>query len=163
MIKNDEVSFHDFSGSPLETGLPARPDPPLCGSQAEGPRHREQFKKKKRFGRVFFLYGAKPLRGESGRNFSEARGPPRWLNRRSHVALTHHDLAQGCVEWSKLGTQQLTSAGLKTNVHVVSNASDEFLRDLAFAKNVQAKIILVADDTCARLRASSVSIVECSR
>ena len=72
----------------------------------------------------------------------------------ANVAAIHHDLAQGVVEWSKLGTQQLASVGLRSNVHVVSNATDGFLRDFAFVKKVQAKIILVADDAGACLRAS---------
>ena len=102
---------------------------------------------------VQFLRGAKPgvlaVTGPTGcgkhYTISEAA-------QQASVALTHHDLTQGVVEWSTLGTQRLTSAGLKANVHVVSNASDEFLKDLAFVKSAQAKIILVADDTCARLR-----------
>ena len=109
---------------------------------------------------VQFLQDAKPgvlaVTGPSGCGkhyaISEAA-------RQASVALTHHDLAQGVVEWGKLSTQQLTSAGLKTNVHVVSNASNEFLKDLAFVEKVQAKIILVADDACARLRASGQPIL----
>ena len=102
-----------------------------------------------------FLRGDKPsvlaLTGPSGcgkhHAISEAA-------QQANVAVMHHDLAQGVVEWSKLGTQQLTSAGLRSNVHVVSNATDDFLRDFAFVKKVQAKIILVADDAGACLRAS---------
>ena len=111
-----------------------------------------------------FLRGAKPgvlaITGPVGcgkrHAISEAA-------QQANVALTHHDLAQGGVEWSKLGTQRLTSAGLMTSVHVVSNASEEFLKDLASVKKVQAKIILVADDTCARLRASGVPLVRMQR
>ena len=113
---------------------------------------------------VQFLRGAKPgvlaITGPVGcgkrHAISEAA-------QQARVALTHHDLAQGTIEWSMLGTQQLTPAGLKTNVHMVSNASAEFLKDLAFVKSVQAKIILVADDTCARLRASGVPLVRMQR
>ena len=32
--------------------------------------------------------------------------------RQAGVAVTHHDLAQGTIEWGRLGRQQLTSAGL---------------------------------------------------
>ena len=102
-----------------------------------------------------FLRGDKPrvlaLTGPSGcgkhHAISEAA-------QQANVAAIHHDLAQGVVEWSKLGTQQLASVGLRSNVHVVSNATDGFLRDFAFVKKVQAQIILVTDDAGACLRAS---------
>ena len=47
------------------------------------------------------------------------------------VAVTQHDLAQGTIEWSRLGRQQLTSTGLAGCVHVISNASEQFLKDFA--------------------------------
>ena len=97
-----------------------------------------------------FLRGDKPrvlaLTGSSGcgkhRAISEAA-------QQANVATIHHDLAQGVVEWSKLGTQQLASVGLRSNV-----PTDGFLRDFAFVKKAQAKIILVAEDAGACLRAS---------
>ena len=102
-----------------------------------------------------FLRGDKPsvlaLTGPSGCGKHHAISE---ATQQANVAVMHHDLAQGVVEWSKLGTQQLTSAGLRSSVHVVSNATDDFLRDFAFVKKVQAKIILVADDAGACLRAS---------
>ena len=75
------------------------------------------------------------------------------------TALVQHDLTEGAVHWSRLGANQLTSAGLQPTAHVVSNASADFLRDLAFVKTAQSKIILVADDACPRLRESGVPIV----
>ena len=42
---------------------------------------------------------------------------------------------------------------------MVSNASEQFLKDLAFAKKVQGKIILVADDAGPSMRASGVPVV----
>ena len=45
------------------------------------------------------------------------------------------------------------------STHVVSNASEQFLKDLAFAKKVQGKIILVADDAGPSMRASGVPVV----
>ena len=113
---------------------------------------------------VQFLRGAKPgvlaIIGPVGcgkrHAISEAA-------RQASVALTQHDLAQGTIEWGRLGSQQLSSAGLMTSVHVVSNASEEFLKDLASVKKVQAKIILVANDASARLRASGVPLVRMQR
>ena len=109
---------------------------------------------------VQFLRGAKPgvlaIIGPVGCGKRDAISE---AAQQANVALTHHDLAQGGVEWSKLGTQRLSSAGLMTSAHVVSNASEEFLKDLASVNKVQAKVILVADDTCARLRASGVPIL----
>ena len=75
-----------------------------------------------------FLRGDKPrvlaLTGPSGcgkhHAISEAA-------QQANVATIHHDLAQGVVEWSKLGTQQLASAGRRSNDHVVSTATDDFL------------------------------------
>ena len=89
---------------------------------------------------VQFLRGAKPgvlaVTGPTGcgkhYTISEAA-------QQASVALTHHDLTQGVVEWGKLSTQQLTSAGLKSNVRVVSNASDGFLKDLAFVKKCKLR------------------------
>lgn len=75
------------------------------------------------------------------------------------VAVTHHDLAQGAIEWSRLGSQQLTSTWLAGCAHVISNASDQFLKDFAFTKKTQAKIILVADDAGPSMRASGVPLV----
>ena len=109
---------------------------------------------------VQFLRGAKPgvlaVTGPTGcgKHYTISQAA-----QQVNVALTHHDLAQGVVEWSMLGTQQLTPAGLKTNVHVVSNASEEFLRDFTFVKTALTKIILVADYTSAGMRASAMPIV----
>ena len=104
---------------------------------------------------VQFLRGAKPgvlaITGPVGcgkrHAISEAA-------QQANVALTHHDLAQGGVEWSKLGAQHLTSGGLMRNAHVVSNATADFLWDFAFVKTTQVNIILVADDAGAGMRAS---------
>ena len=78
--------------------------------------------------------------------------------RQAGVAVTHHDLAQGAIQWGRLGRQQLTSTGLVRSVHVISNASEHFLKDFAFAKRTQAKIILVADDAGPSMRASGVPV-----
>ena len=75
------------------------------------------------------------------------------------VAVTHHDLAQSAIEWGRLGNQQLTSTGLMRNVHVISNASEQFLKDFTIVKKTQAKIILVADDAGPGMRACGVPIV----
>ena len=79
--------------------------------------------------------------------------------RQAGVAVTHHDLAQGTIEWGRLGSQQLTPTGLSCCAHAVSNASDQFLKDFAFAKKTQAKIILVADDAGQSIRTSGVPVV----
>ena len=79
--------------------------------------------------------------------------------RQAGVAVTNHDLAQGTILWGRLGSQQLTSTGLAGCVHVVSNASEQFLTDFAFAKKTKAKIILVADDAGPSMRASGVPVV----
>ena len=75
------------------------------------------------------------------------------------MVITHHDLAQGAVLWGRLGSQQLTSDGVARSTHVVSNASEQFLKDFASAKKTQGKIILVADDTGPGMRASGLPIV----
>ena len=69
------------------------------------------------------------------------------------VAITHHDLAQGKIEWGRLGSQQLAH-GLRPR-----DASEQFMKDLAFAKKIQGRIILVADDAGPSMRASGVPIV----
>ena len=80
--------------------------------------------------------------------------------RQTGVATTHHDLAHDAVAWGQLGSQQLVaSTGLARCAHVVSNASDQFLKDFAFAKKTQAKIILVADDAGQSIRTSGVPVV----
>ena len=79
--------------------------------------------------------------------------------RQARVAIIHHDLAQGGIEWGRLGSQQLTPTGLARCTHVVSNASEQFLQDFAFAKKTQAKLILVADDASQSVRASGVPVV----
>ena len=68
--------------------------------------------------------------------------------------MTHHDLSQGPVGWGRLGKHQLTDEGLLGSVHVISNASEDFLKEFAFVKKTQAKIILVADDASQSMRAS---------
>ncbi len=78
--------------------------------------------------------------------------------RQAGVAVTHHDLAQGTIEWGRLGSQQLTPTGLVRSVHVISNASEQFLKGFAFVKKTQAKIILVADDAGPSMRASGVPV-----
>ncbi len=79
--------------------------------------------------------------------------------RQAGVVITHHDLAQGAVAWGRLGSQQLTANGLARSVHVISNASEQFLKDFASAKKTQGKIILVADDAGPGMRAGGVPIV----
>ena len=79
--------------------------------------------------------------------------------RQAGVAVTHRDLAQGTIEWDRLGSQQLAPTGLSGCVHVVSNASEQFLKDFAFVKKAQAKIILAADDAGQSIRASGVPVV----
>ena len=68
--------------------------------------------------------------------------------------MTHHDLSQGAVDWGRLGKHQLTDEGLLGSVHVISNASEDFLKEFAFVKKTQAKIILVADDVSPGMRAN---------
>ena len=58
-----------------------------------------------------------------------------------------------------MGSQQLAANRLARCVHVISNASEQLLHDFAFAKNTQAKIILVADDAGPSMRASGVPVV----
>ena len=70
------------------------------------------------------------------------------------VAVAHHDLAQAPVEWHRLGARQLGANGLARGVHVVSSASEQFLKDFAFAKQTLARIVLVADDASASMRGS---------
>ena len=79
--------------------------------------------------------------------------------RQAGVVITHHDLAQGAVAWGRLSSQQRTSTELTGCAHVISNASEQFMKDLAFAKKIQGKIILVADDAGPGMRASGVPIV----
>ena len=75
------------------------------------------------------------------------------------MVITHHDLAQGAVAWGRLGGQQLTPSGVARSTHVVSNASELFLKDFAFAKKTHASIILVTDDAGPSMRASGVPVV----
>ena len=79
--------------------------------------------------------------------------------RQAGVVITHHDLAQGAVAWGRLGSQQLTANGHARSTHVVSNASELFLKDFAFAKKTHAKIILVADDAGCSMRSSGIPLV----
>ena len=51
--------------------------------------------------------------------------------RQAGLVITHHDLSQGAVAWERLGSQQLTPSGVARSTHVVSNASDLFLKDLS--------------------------------
>ena len=79
--------------------------------------------------------------------------------RQADVVIAHHDLAQDAVAWGRLGGQQLTPSGVARSTHVVSNASELFLKDFAFAKKTHAKIILVADDAGCSMRASGIPVV----
>ena len=79
--------------------------------------------------------------------------------RQAGAVITHHDLAQGAVAWGRLGSQQLTPSGVARSTHVVSNASELFLKDFAFAKKTHAKIILVADDAGCSMRSSGIPLV----
>ena len=54
---------------------------------------------------------------------------------------------------------QLTASGLACCVHVISNASEQFVKDFAFVRMTLSKIILVADDAGPSLRASRAPIV----
>ena len=54
--------------------------------------------------------------------------------RQAGVAVTHHDLSQGPVDWGRLGKHQLTDEGLLGSVHVISNASEDFWKEFAFVK-----------------------------
>ena len=74
--------------------------------------------------------------------------------RHAGVAVTHHDLSQGAVDWGRLGKRQLIREGLVGSVHVISNASQDFLKEFAFVKTAHAKIILVCDDASPGMRAS---------
>ena len=82
--------------------------------------------------------------------------------RQAGVVITHHDLAQSAVAWGQLGRQQLTANGLARCVHVISNASEGFLKDFAFAKKTHGKIILVADDAGCSMRASAIHVARMS-
>ena len=79
--------------------------------------------------------------------------------RQAGVVITHHDLAQGAVIWGRLGGHQLTPDGVARSIHVVSSASESFLKDFTSAKKTHAKIILVADDAGPSMRASGVPVV----
>ena len=74
--------------------------------------------------------------------------------RQAGIAVTHHDLAQGAVHFGRLGLYQLATTGLARCVHVIANASEQFLKDYSWVKAAQAKIVLVADDSSRSMRAS---------
>ena len=74
--------------------------------------------------------------------------------RQAGIAVTHHDLAQGAVHFGRLGLYQLTTTGLSRCVHVIANASEQFLNDYSWVKAERAKIVLVADDASQSMRAS---------
>ena len=76
--------------------------------------------------------------------------------RQAGVVITHHDLAQGAVAWGRLGGQQLTANGLARCVHVISNASEQFLKDYKPFAETHAKILLMADDAGPSMRASGI-------
>ena len=40
----------------------------------------------------------------------------------------------------------MSTSGLSRGVHVLCNASDQFLKDYSWVKSTMARIILVADD-----------------
>ena len=75
------------------------------------------------------------------------------------VAVVRHDLAQGAVALSRLGACQLSISGLARAVHVLGNASEQFLRDYTWVKSTLAKVVLVADDVGPSMRASKVQVV----
>ena len=54
--------------------------------------------------------------------------------RQAGVAVTHHDLSQGAVDWERLGKRQLTREGLVGSVHVISNASQDFVERVRFCE-----------------------------
>ena len=76
--------------------------------------------------------------------------------RQAGVVITHHDLAQSAVAWGQLGGQQLTANGLARCVHVISNASEQFLKDYKPFAETHAKILLMADDAGPSTRASGI-------
>ena len=78
--------------------------------------------------------------------------------RQAGVVVTHHDLAQGAVAWGRLGSQQLTADGLARCVHVISNASEQFLKGHKPFAETHAKILLMADDAGPTMRASGMPI-----
>ena len=79
--------------------------------------------------------------------------------RQAGIGVAHHDLAQGPVNFGRLGGCQLSTSGLSRGVHVLCNASEELLKDYSWAKATFAKIILVADDAGPSMRASGVPVV----
>ena len=80
------------------------------------------------------------------------------VTRQAGVVIIHHDLAQGAVAWGRLGGQQLTANGLARCVHVISNASEQFLKDHKPFAETHAKILLMADDAGPSMRASGMPI-----
>ena len=72
--------------------------------------------------------------------------------RQAGAVITHHDLAQGAVAWG----QQLTANGLARCVHVISNASEQFLKDYKPFAETHAKILLMAGDAGPSMRASGI-------
>ena len=79
--------------------------------------------------------------------------------RQAGIGVTHHDLAQGPVNFGRLGGCQLSTSGLSRGVHVLCNASEQLLKDYSWAKATFAKIVLVADDAGPSMRASGVPVV----
>ena len=76
------------------------------------------------------------------------------------IGVAHHDLAQGAVVVGRLGEYQLGATGLTRGVHVISNASEAFLKDYSWVKSTRAKIVLVADDAGQSMRTSGVPVVK---
>jgi len=76
------------------------------------------------------------------------------------IGVTRRDLAQGAVNFGRLGGWQLSTSGLSRGVHVLCNASEQLLKDYSWAKSTLAKIILVADDAGPSMRASGVQLVK---
>ena len=76
-----------------------------------------------------FLRGDEPrvlaLVGATGKKHAIANAA-----RQAGIAVTHHDLAQGAVHFGRLGVYQLTTTGLSRCVHVIANATEQFLKDL---------------------------------
>ncbi len=74
--------------------------------------------------------------------------------RQAGIGVTHDDLAQGAVNFDRLGGCHLSTSGLSRGVHVLCNASEQLLQDYSWARSTLAKIILVADDAGPSMRAS---------
>ena len=95
------------------------------------------------------------IRPQAAENATQSRGL-RAKRARSSLTMISRRAQWHGVDW---GGEQLTANGLARCVHVISNAGEQFLEDMAIAKKTHAKIILVADDAGPSMRASGVPVV----